>query len=131
MQSGEPEVLRQLYPTDLWLEITVNDFLLPHELQRSEQLVREASNEGRAEPHKAVCFDHLVEVDAKHLGNNAKMASEVEMLQNSDHMMFVLGILPSKNVYVSHCFGTSGPRIWNLRFTQLTRFSNIFTSTWA
>lgn len=101
--------------------------LLPHYVQTSQHLPREAADQCRAEAHKAVRFDQLVEVDAEQLGDDAKMVSKVEVVRDFDQMVNVLRILRGQNQRRQ-----PRPNImtWTL-LTQSISFSKILTSTRA
>jgi hypothetical protein len=49
--------------THFWLEIAMDDSMMPHKDKGSEELSGESSDEGRREAGKGVCLDELVKVD--------------------------------------------------------------------
>lgn len=79
--------------TYLWLQITMNDPMGPHELQGREHLDSESPDQRRRESTKVVRLDQLVQIDTEQLGNDTKMTSKVEMICHSNHIMFILWIL--------------------------------------
>ena len=57
----------------LWLEIAVDDPVLPHEHERPQDLDSESANEARREASEAVGLDQLIQVDAEQLHSDAEM----------------------------------------------------------
>lgn len=83
----------------LGLQVTVDDLLLLQKNQRGQDLLAETTDQTQREALELVCFDELVQVHAKQLRGDAKMASEVEALCKVDHTVLVVGIL---NTFVSN-----------------------------
>jgi hypothetical protein len=81
------------YRAYLWFEITVDNTMRPHELQRSEHLNCESPYQCRRESAKVVGLDQLVQVDTEQFGDNTEMTSEIEMIRHSNHVMLILWIL--------------------------------------
>jgi hypothetical protein len=72
----------------------MDDSMRPHELQRSEHLNSKSSNQRCRESTKVVGLDQFVQVDTEQLGDDTQMTSEIKMIRHSNHVMFVLWILP-------------------------------------
>lgn len=70
----------------------MNDPIIAHHHQRREQLDCESSDKNSRKSHKAVRLDHLVQVDTEQLGDNAQMASEIEVLGNLDEVVLILWV---------------------------------------
>lgn len=71
----------------------MDDPVLPHQDERSQELGREPSDERRRKAGKGVGFDELVEVDGEELGRDAKVVSEVERLNHSDDVVLLVRVL--------------------------------------
>lgn len=77
----------------LGLEIAVNDAMMAKQTQRSQNLRREASNEGCSEACEVVRLDELVQIDTEQLRNDAQVTTECERVGHANHVMQLIRVL--------------------------------------
>lgn len=65
----------------------MNDSIAPHDLETSQQLHREATDQGGRKPDKVVRLDQFVEIEAEQLRYDTQVISEREMIDNLDHVV--------------------------------------------
>ena len=82
---GEEDIFR--------LEITMNNFVLLEQQETTKELLGETADDLRRETTERIGLDELVKIHIKKLSRDAKVATEVEALDEVDHAMFVVGIL--------------------------------------
>ena len=115
--------------TYLWLQITMDDTMVPHQSQRLKHLTRETANKRSGEPDESVSLDQLIQVDAQQLGRNAKVSTEVEMFGHLQDVMFFIRILQTRRSQSSNKFPNDCTETQTR--THLRKLSRILISTRA
>lgn len=67
--------------------------MMTHKRQGHEHLTGKTAYESRRKTNETIGLDKFVEIDAQKLSRNAKMISEIEMLNHLENMVFAIRVL--------------------------------------
>jgi len=70
----------------------MDDAVRSHELKGGKHLYSKSTDEDGREPRELIRFDQFVQVYTEHLGDDAEMASKVEVFGHPDHVVAILRV---------------------------------------